>query len=105
MQCGINMAGRTPSDGIGTIKDIAGIVAYSFSDCMDACAEMNEFNQVNLRLNLGPNLGPNTLCQGVTFSANMSQFYSNRRSNCYLKNTTGPGVFQDNSVISAKIIT
>ena len=96
LQCGVNIAGLTPSDTSGTIKDITGIVAYSFSDCMEACAEMNDFNRVNH--------GPDNLCQGVTFSANMSQFYSDRRSNCYLKNITGPGLIQDNSIVSAKIL-
>lgn len=33
----------TDAPGGSQIKDLAGLVTYTFSDCRDACAKMNEF--------------------------------------------------------------
>ncbi|KAH8842886.1 hypothetical protein MCOR27_000094 [Pyricularia oryzae] len=65
-----------PSCGIDyNGNDIGGAIAYSFQDCLWACAAMNNFSK-------------NNTCLAVTFHAALSNSVSRNQINCFLKNTT-----------------
>lgn len=66
------------SVGDGT-KDLVGLVAYTFSDCIDACAKMNEFVVRNKN-------GSN--CDSLVFGWQMSNAWEAFGSNCWLKSGT-----------------
>ena len=66
-KCGVDFNGNI---------DILAIVAYSFRDCMKACASYNR------------NRGSND-CLAVEFSADMNAIVPNNFGTCFLKSGTG----------------
>ncbi|KAL1843123.1 hypothetical protein VTJ49DRAFT_3070 [Mycothermus thermophilus] len=54
--------------------DIAGMTAYSFGDCIRACAMLNRFAR-------------NNTCVGVFFSANLTTSLPRHGANCFLKSS------------------
>jgi hypothetical protein len=64
------------SDGI---KDLVGLVAYTFSDCIDACTIMNE--------NVARNKNGSS-CDSLVFGWQMSDAWEAFGSNCWLKSGT-----------------
>lgn len=65
--------------GSDTIKDLVGLVAYTFSDCIDACTKMNEFVSRNKN---------GTNCDSLVFGWQMSNAWGAFGSNCWLKSGT-----------------
>lgn len=61
------------------IKDRAALVTYTFSDCIDACAKMNEFV---VRNNNG------SRCDSLVFGWQMSKEWEAHEANCWLKSGT-----------------
>lgn len=59
------------------VKDIGAFIAYSFRDCLQACASMN--------LNAGKNV-----CLGVEFNADMKSIIPDNYGNCFLKPKLNP---------------
>ncbi|KAK4150656.1 hypothetical protein C8A00DRAFT_17857 [Chaetomidium leptoderma] len=57
---------------IGPGVDIAGMTAYSFDDCIGACAVFNQFAR-------------NNTCLGVFFNANLTTSLPMHHGNCFLK--------------------
>ncbi|KAI9747891.1 MAG: hypothetical protein M1835_001946 [Candelina submexicana] len=89
VRCGNDQRGGFPAaNNGGIIKDILPLTMYTFQDCMLACASWNAISR-------------STVCRGVTFGVNMSKVWNEHHSNCWLKNATGPGTYQDDTVASA----
>lgn len=61
------------------IKDRTALVAYTFSDCIEACAKMNEFV---VRNNNG------SRCDSLVFGWKMSKEWEAHGANCWLKSGT-----------------
>lgn len=61
------------------IKDLASLVTYTFSDCVDACAKMNE---LVVRNNNG------SRCDSLVFGWQMSNDWEAHESNCWPKSGT-----------------
>lgn len=61
------------------IKDRAALVTYTFSDCIEACAKMNEFV---VRNNNG------SRCDSLVFGWQMSKEWEAHEANCWLKSGT-----------------
>ncbi|KAH6617196.1 hypothetical protein F5144DRAFT_596250 [Chaetomium tenue] len=59
-------------DYIGPGVDLAGMTAYTFGDCIRACAMFNKFAR-------------NNTCLGVFFSANLTTSLPMHNANCFLK--------------------
>jgi hypothetical protein len=59
-------------DYIGPGVDIAGMTAYTFGDCIKACAMFNKFAR-------------NNTCLGVFFNANLTTSIPMHNANCFLK--------------------
>jgi hypothetical protein len=59
-------------DYVGPGVDIAGMTAYSFGDCIKACAMFNKFAR-------------NNTCLGVFFNANLTTSLPMWNGNCFLK--------------------
>lgn len=59
-------------DYVGPGVDVAGMTAYTFSDCLRACAMFNRFAR-------------NNTCLGVFFSANLTTSLPMYGGNCFLK--------------------
>lgn len=88
VRCSNDQRGGFPAaNNAGTIKDILPLTMYTLEDCMLACASWNSISRTKV-------------CRGVTFGQRMSDQWEKNHSNCWLKNGTGPGVYQD-SVASA----
>lgn len=64
----------------GTITDLVAIVAYSVTDCINACVSMNNLVQA------GNSDSPP--CQSITFLPNMKDLVLTEWGNCFLKNAT-----------------
>ncbi|SLM35078.1 hypothetical protein LPUS_04116 [Lasallia pustulata] len=96
-RCNQDLNGGSPALGNnglinGTISDIIGIVAYSFTDCIEACSTMNRFGY-----------GPQ--CHGVSFDLRMEQRYEEQQCNCWLKNATGEGTENDTVAMATLVVT
>ena len=59
-------------DYVGPGVDLAGMTAYSFGDCIRACAMFNNFAR-------------NNTCLGVFFNANLTTSLPMNNGNCFLK--------------------
>ena len=70
-----------PSVGGGIVSDIAGMVAYTAEDCMEACAELNMFDD---QWNHG------VRCLGITWCRTLSYAWNLQEANCWLN--TGSAV-------------
>lgn len=68
---------KDTSVGDGT-SNLVGIVAYTFSNCIDACANMNEFFA---RTKNG------TQCDSLVFGWQISNAWRDLRANCWLKSS------------------
>ena len=77
--CGQDFTGGLPAKGGGVIADIAGIIAYSASDCMDACSIVN---------NLSNRWKDGIQCQAISFSTDLHHASRSLGANCWLKNAT-----------------
>ena len=56
--------------------DVAGIIAYPYEVCIEACASMNYYT------------GNDTACVGVQISSNLNSAYSTYYGNCWLKDAS-----------------
>lgn len=65
--------------GSDVIQDRAALVTYTFSDCVNACAKMNEFV---VRNNNG------SRCDSLVFGWQMSKEWGAHEANCWLKSGT-----------------
>ena len=95
--CGENFAAGLAADGGGVIAEIAGIVAYSATDCMEACSALNY--QSN-------KWGIPTKCLSISFWINLNNFTLSFGGNCFLKNATlavGVEAPLSNLAVSAKL--
>lgn len=64
----------------GTVRNIAALVAYTVSDCIEACASFN-----NLTLN---KIADSPKCQSITFISKLRGAVDGYGGNCFLKNAT-----------------
>ena len=94
--CGVDYGNSGPAVGGGVVADIVGIVAYTADDCMEACAELNNFNN---KWQYG------VKCLGITWSSNLSSAWASLGANCWLKNGTAVNPQSSPSDISASVIT
>ncbi|EXJ60609.1 hypothetical protein A1O7_04762 [Cladophialophora yegresii CBS 114405] len=96
--CGVDMQNHVADEANPDLQiaDVAGLFAYSITDCLYACANAIYFNEL-----WGEEFGG---CKGVTWQYQMAQSNSSNFSNCWLKNGTTSG-FQCNTCISAKLVT
>ena len=96
--CGFDIGTGLAAQGGGIISDIAGIVSYSVSDCVDACSEFSRQSD---------KWGVAMRCTSVTFDSDMKNVTQTWGGNCWLKNgTVKPGVemFSLSSAVSGKIV-
>ncbi|KAI9722683.1 MAG: hypothetical protein M1812_001614 [Candelaria pacifica] len=82
VRCSNDQRGGSPANDAGTIKDILPLTMYTLQDCMLACVS---WNSISGKIN----------CRGVTFGLEMSAQWRRNHSNCWFKNATGPGVYED----------
>lgn len=95
--CGEDFTAGIAADGGGVIADIAGIVAYSAADCMEACSALNY--QSN-------KWGAPAKCLSISFSIDLNNATFRIGGNCWLKNATlavGAEANPDNLAVSAKL--
>ncbi|KAH7041238.1 uncharacterized protein B0I36DRAFT_312412 [Microdochium trichocladiopsis] len=96
--CSIDMGSGERKDASGAtvyIADIAGIVAYSYRDCMDACASFSDFSKL---------VNSPSRCRSFTFRTGMAGSYNSFKSaNCWLKNGTGASGFGCDGCISGSL--
>jgi hypothetical protein len=95
--CGEDFTAGLAADGGGVIADIAGIVAYSATDCMEACSALNY--QSN-------KWGAPIKCLSISFWTNLNNFTMGLGGNCWLKNATlavGVEATLSNLAVSAKL--
>ena len=98
LSCGIDMGNnlKDQDDNSKVVADVAGIFAYSITDCLYACANVNHFtNQWKT--------GTAQQCKGVTWNYNMAANNASNSANCWLKNGTSTG-YQCNSCISGVLV-
>lgn len=94
--------GRADSDDSSKIvADIVGIFAYSVTDCLYACANVNHFTDYYKQNVAG---GVMQKCKGVSWNYNMASSNASNHANCWLKNGTSTG-YQCNSCISGTLVT
>jgi hypothetical protein len=77
--CGQDFTSGLPAEGGGVISDIAGIIAYSANDCMDACSKTNS---------LAARWNDGIQCRAITFSIDLHNASIAQGANCFLKNAT-----------------
>ncbi len=71
------------AQGGGKIDDILVVNAYSYMECINACASLNRESEKDKR--------PYS-CRSVAFHTGMSRFVGGWGGNCFLKNATAvPG--------------
>lgn len=98
--CNINVNYGNPSveDSSKSVDTVAGLIAYSLEDCVNACSAYNYFANRN---------GAATQCHAITINLNLSEDLGvGGDINCWLKNgTTSPADWTNNAehVISAQI--
>jgi hypothetical protein len=66
------------------------IIAYSFSDCMAACAGLNRFQN-------------NDTCVGLTFDVEMASTVKRQGANCFLKNAINLPPVATNRCVGARL--
>lgn len=79
------------------VSDLAGIVAYTYRDCLDACSSYSDFAQIR---------GDPSRCRSFTFRTTLAAAYTSFKSaNCWLKNGTAAvtSYFQCPECISGEI--
>lgn len=103
LRCGVDIGSGQADDSDDTkvVADVVGLFAYSITDCLYACANVNHFTEVWKQDVTG---GVMQQCRGVTWNYNMASANSSDHANCWLKNGTSNG-FQCNSCISGIIQT
>ncbi|KEF54298.1 uncharacterized protein A1O9_09464, partial [Exophiala aquamarina CBS 119918] len=94
LSCGVDMGNniKDRDDSTKVVADIVGIFAYSITDCLYACTNVNRFTETW-------KTGTAQQCKGVTWTYNMAQSNTSNSANCWLKNGTSTG-YQCNSCIS-----
>lgn len=102
LSCGLDIgSGRTDvDDSSKTVADIVGIFAYSLTDCLYACANVNHFTEYNKQNVVG---GVMQSCKSVTWNYNMAASNTSDYANCWLKNGTSSGT-QCNNCISGTLV-
>lgn len=70
----------TSGPAVGTVRNVAALVAYTVSDCIEACASLND-----LTLN---KIADSPKCQSITFISNLEGAVEAYDGNCFLKNAT-----------------
>ncbi|KAL2670124.1 hypothetical protein Neosp_015005 [[Neocosmospora] mangrovei] len=76
MWCGIDAPYGTRTQDGGTISDIAGLIAYTLDDCLQACIQMRNFNESGHGVRS---------CESVQFGARLKEYVAQYGSNCWLK--------------------
>ncbi|KAI8721540.1 hypothetical protein NCS52_00295600 [Fusarium sp. LHS14.1] len=76
MWCGIDAPYGTRTQDGGTISDIAGLIAYTLDDCLQACIQMRNFNESGHGVRS---------CESVQFGARLKDHVAQYGSNCWLK--------------------
>jgi hypothetical protein len=91
---GSNQASQSKDSSGNTLNygDVLNILAYSASECMQACLEVNHWNNMLARPS-------SMLCQTVHFTSLLSQGLTQNGANCWLKNGIPANVasFQNNN--------
>lgn len=82
MACGVDFQGG----------DIAGTIAYSFSDCLEACVSRNRFAQ-----------GGDLSCTTITFRSAMASEVEKEGANCWLKHSAQFNAITDTGSVGAKL--
>lgn len=87
---------KTPS---GTVRNIAALVTYTVSDCLEACASLN-----NLTID---KVTDSPKCQSVTFITKLQGAVEGYGGNCFLKNSTlqdlGQAAVSKDAAVSAEV--
>jgi hypothetical protein len=95
--CGEDFTAGLAADGGGVIADIAGIVAYSATDCMEACSALN-YQSNKWRTP--------TKCLSISFWIDLNDMTVAEGGNCWLKNASlavGAEATLNNLAVSAKL--
>lgn len=102
LSCGVDMGNglKDLDDSSKIVADIVGIFAYSVTDCLYACANVNYFTE---RYKQDFDGGVMQSCKGVTWNYNMAASNESNHANCWLKNGTATG-YQCNSCISGTLV-
>lgn len=98
LSCGVDMGNnlKDRDDSSKVVADIVGIFAYSITDCLYACANVNHFTDTW-------KTGTAQQCKGVSWNYNMAASNTSNSANCWLKNGTTTG-YQCNSCISGVLV-
>ena len=73
--------------------NVGALMAYTFSDCIEACSYMN-WAWSNA-----------TFCNAVLFVADIQRNYPRQRTNCFLKNVTTISETNEEHVLRAQLNT
>ena len=95
--CGEDFTAGLAADGGGVIADIAGIIAYSAADCMEACSALN-YQSNKWRTP--------TKCLSISFWIDLNDMTVAEGGNCWLKNASlavGAEATLNNLAVSAKL--
>ncbi|KAL8296795.1 hypothetical protein RB597_006084 [Gaeumannomyces tritici] len=87
IECGIDSAGLGTEAPGTTMEDLQSAIAYSFEDCVFACASLNrESPRVQKQQGLS---NPSVVCRTVVWRARMDEdIFKSAGGNCFLKNAT-----------------
>lgn len=83
LECNVDNLGKGREVAGTSIADLATVYAYSYQDCLDACAS---YNRMGSRFAGRPS---SMACRSASFRTDMNgDFPTDDGGNCYLKNAT-----------------